>query len=76
LPCHGLAFNNHDCDVRALVRGIRRKLKPVSAKTHDQKEQRRDAKNKKADVAEHPEMHRRIGLLIDEPPGRAGLPFI
>jgi hypothetical protein len=31
---------------------------------------------KKADAAEHPEMFGRIGLLVNEPPGTAGLPFI
>jgi hypothetical protein len=31
---------------------------------------------KKADVAEHPKVFNHVGLLFDEPPGRAGLPFI
>jgi hypothetical protein len=31
---------------------------------------------KKADVAEHPEVFDHVGLLVDEPPGTAGLPFI
>jgi hypothetical protein len=31
---------------------------------------------KKADVVEHPEVFDHIGLLFDEPPGTAGLPFI
>jgi hypothetical protein len=31
---------------------------------------------KKADVAEHLEMFRHVGLLYNEPPGRAGLSFI
>jgi hypothetical protein len=31
---------------------------------------------KKADVAEHPEVFHHVGLLINEPPGTAGLPFI
>jgi hypothetical protein len=31
---------------------------------------------KKADVAEHPQVSRRVGLPINEPPGTAGLPFI
>jgi hypothetical protein len=35
-----------------------------------------DLKTKKADVAEHPEVFHHVGLLIDEPPGKAGLPFI
>ena len=35
-----------------------------------------DRKTKKADVAEHPEVFHHVGLLIDEPPDIAGLPFI
>jgi len=31
---------------------------------------------KKADVAEHPEAFDHVGLLANEPPGTAGLPFI
>jgi hypothetical protein len=30
-------------------------------------------RTKKADVAEHPEVFRHIGLLVSEPPGTAGL---
>ena len=30
---------------------------------------------KKADVAEHPEVFDHVGLLVNEPPGQAGLPF-
>jgi hypothetical protein len=30
-------------------------------------------RTKKADVAEHPQVFDHIGLLIDEPPGTAGL---
>ena len=30
---------------------------------------------KKADVAEHPEVFRHVGLLFNQPPGTAGLPF-
>ena len=33
-------------------------------------------RNKKADVAEHPEVFDHVGLLANEPPGSAGLPFI
>ena len=33
-------------------------------------------RNKKADVAEHPEVFDHVGLLVNEPPGQAGLPFI
>ena len=33
-------------------------------------------KTKKADAAEYSEVFRHIGLLIDGPPGIAGLPFI
>jgi hypothetical protein len=33
-------------------------------------------RTKKADVAEHPEVFDHVGLLINEPPGRAGLLFI
>ena len=36
----------------------------------------RATETKKADVAEHPEVFRHVGLLIDGPPGLAGLPFI
>jgi hypothetical protein len=31
---------------------------------------------KKADVSEHLEMFAHVGLLVNEPPGTAGLPFI
>jgi hypothetical protein len=31
---------------------------------------------KKTDVAEHPRVFRHIGLLFNEPPGTARLPFI
>jgi hypothetical protein len=31
---------------------------------------------KKADVAEHPQVFGHVGLLVNEPPGIAGLPFI
>ena len=31
--------------------------------------------NKKADVAEHPEVFGHVGLLINGPPSIAGLPF-
>jgi len=34
------------------------------------------AKNKKAGVAEHPEVFGHVGLLASEPPGTAGLLFI
>jgi hypothetical protein len=30
---------------------------------------------KKADVAEHPEVFHHVGLLVNEPPGTAGLLF-
>ena len=33
-------------------------------------------KTKKADVAEHLEVFDHAGLLVNEPPGKAGLPFI
>jgi hypothetical protein len=33
----------------------------------------RNTENKKADVAEHPEVFDHVGLLFNEPPGRAGL---
>jgi hypothetical protein len=33
-------------------------------------------KTKKADVAEHPKVFRHVGLLVNKPPGTAGLPFI
>jgi hypothetical protein len=32
--------------------------------------------NKKADVVEHREVFDHVGLLVNEPPGRAGLPFV
>jgi hypothetical protein len=32
--------------------------------------------NKKADVAEHPKVFDHVGLLVNKPPGTAGLPFI
>jgi hypothetical protein len=31
---------------------------------------------KKADVVEYPEAFDHVGLLVNEPPGTAGLPFI
>ena len=34
------------------------------------------AKNKKADVAEHPKAFDHVGLLFNKPPGRAELLFI
>jgi hypothetical protein len=34
------------------------------------------AETKKADVVEHPEVFDYVGLLVNEPPGTAGLPFI
>jgi hypothetical protein len=33
-------------------------------------------RNKKADVVEHPQVFDHVGLLSNEPPGLAGLPFI
>ncbi len=33
-------------------------------------------KNKKTDVAEHPKVFDRVGLLRNEPPGVTGVPFI
>jgi hypothetical protein len=33
-------------------------------------------KQKKADMAEHPEAFGHVGLLVNEPPGTAGLLFI
>lgn len=33
-------------------------------------------REKKADVTEHPEVFNHVGLLFNEPPGAAGLPFI
>ena len=33
-------------------------------------------KNKKADEAEHPKAFDHVGLLSNEPPGKAGLLFI
>jgi len=36
----------------------------------------RASTNKKADVADHCEVFGHVGLLVDKPPGQAGLPFI
>ncbi len=36
----------------------------------------RASTNKKADVADHGEVFGHVGLLVDKPPGPAGLPFI
>ena len=36
----------------------------------------RAATSKKADMVEHPEVFDHAGLLVNEPPGIAGLPFI
>jgi 2-keto-3-deoxy-L-rhamnonate aldolase RhmA len=33
-------------------------------------------RTKKADVAEHPKVFGHVGLLVNEPPGKAGLLFI
>ena len=33
-------------------------------------------RNKKADVAEHADVLDHAGLLVNEPPGHAGLPFV
>jgi len=35
----------------------------------------RAVENKKADVVEHPEVFDHVGLLVTEPPGKAGLPI-
>jgi len=32
--------------------------------------------NKKTDVADHPQVINHVGLLVNEPPGTAGLPSI
>jgi hypothetical protein len=34
------------------------------------------SQEKRADVAEHPGVFDHVGLLVNEPPGKAGLPFI
>jgi hypothetical protein len=36
----------------------------------------RCTENKKADVAEHPKVFDRVGLLFNEPPSTAGLFFL
>ena len=36
----------------------------------------RPSKAKKNDVVEHPEVFDHVGLLVNEPPGMAGMPFI
>jgi hypothetical protein len=33
------------------------------------------SKQKKADVAKHPWVQNHVGLLVNRPPGMAGLPF-
>ena len=33
-------------------------------------------RKRKADVVEHPRVFDHVGLLVNEPPGPAGLPFI
>jgi len=33
-------------------------------------------RNKKADVAQLPKVFDHVGLLVNEPPGQGGLPFI
>jgi hypothetical protein len=38
--------------------------------------ERRSKRNKKADAVEHPEAFDHVGLLVNEPLGQAGLPFI
>ncbi len=38
--------------------------------------ERRGMRNKKADVAEHFHVFAHAGLLVNEPPGQAGLPFV
>jgi hypothetical protein len=35
-----------------------------------------DTKTKKADVPEHPKVFQHVGLLINQPPGMAGLPLV
>jgi hypothetical protein len=45
----------------------------VAAFTHHTEKEK---ETKKADVAEHPEVFDHVGLLINEPPGTAGLPLI
>jgi hypothetical protein len=34
-----------------------------------------DKRNNKADVVEHPEVFDHVGILVNRPPGTAGLPF-
>jgi hypothetical protein len=36
----------------------------------------REAETEKADAAEHPQVFDHVGLLVNELPGSAGLPFI
>jgi len=33
-------------------------------------------KTKKADVAKHPKALNHVGLLVNRPPGTAGMPFV
>jgi hypothetical protein len=35
-----------------------------------------DLLTKKADVVKHPEVFDHVGLLVNKPPGKAGVPFI
>ncbi|MGB0070621.1 MAG: hypothetical protein WBQ11_21570 [Isosphaeraceae bacterium] len=38
--------------------------------------QRHRKQNKKADVVDHPEVFDYVGMLVNKPPGPAGLPLI
>ena len=39
-------------------------------------QQFRDTKTKKADVLKHPKVFQHVGLLVNQPPGMAGLPLV
>jgi len=47
-----------------------------SASSLEGRPRRTGERNKKTDVAEHPQVFRHVGLLFNETPGAAGLLFI
>jgi hypothetical protein len=50
--------------------------KHFSSPFPDKAEHRESLKTKKADVVEHPKVFHHVGLLFNEPPGKAELLFI
>ena len=47
-----------------------------AAKNSDKFETAADDRHKKTDLVEHPKVNDQVGLLVNEPSGRAGLLFI